>query len=320
MVIKRSPGGESAGGGRSTSKSTCAVPEWSLTVFGDRPASSMSNFSASVNSDLGNGSFWVKVGDAEHVDRCSWKCTRVWSYQLTSDLRDVYFIGYACNGHVWKQFRCLRLSLIGGLRGSTATSALVGCHDGHFKALSRCRLVGSCVRPGENSLRMPMTTFARLTQSQAISQSVAFSSLSMGDTNKFHFFFFISWKSFFHVSFTMVIKIISWWRICRRLAVNFKIHLCNFGMNSDLRECFFWGLCKLVITSTDLWPQEMFTFLKMHAMGARLHGLVRKLFQPSRRACAFFHGRPVGLHAHVPLVRCVSSLSVWGAEQKSACG
>ena len=26
MVIKRSPGGESAGGGRSTSKSTCVVP------------------------------------------------------------------------------------------------------------------------------------------------------------------------------------------------------------------------------------------------------------------------------------------------------
>ena len=43
---------------------------WSsgVTAFGDRPASSMSKFSASVNSDL-----WV------------------WSYQLTSDLRDVYF-------------------------------------------------------------------------------------------------------------------------------------------------------------------------------------------------------------------------------------
>ena len=26
------------------------------------------------------------------VDRCSWKYMRVWSYQLTSDLRDVYFL------------------------------------------------------------------------------------------------------------------------------------------------------------------------------------------------------------------------------------
>ena len=40
-----------------TSKSTCVVPAWSLTAFGDRPASSKSKFSTSVNSDLGNGSF-----------------------------------------------------------------------------------------------------------------------------------------------------------------------------------------------------------------------------------------------------------------------
>ena len=40
MVIKRCPGG--AGGGRSTSKSTCEVPAWTLTAFGDRSASSMS--------------------------------------------------------------------------------------------------------------------------------------------------------------------------------------------------------------------------------------------------------------------------------------
>ena len=31
-------------------------------------------------------------------------------------------------------------------------------------------------------------------------------------------------------------------------------------------ECFFWGLFKPVIASSDLWPQEMFTFLKMLAM------------------------------------------------------
>ena len=74
MVIKRSPGGESAGDGRSTSKSTCtcADPAWSLTAFGDRPASGMSKLSASVNSDLRNGSFWLEIPHAEHVDRCSW--------------------------------------------------------------------------------------------------------------------------------------------------------------------------------------------------------------------------------------------------------
>ena len=57
MLIKRSPGGESAAGGRSTSKSTCVVER---PAFGNRPASSMSKFSASVNSDLGNGFFGSK--------------------------------------------------------------------------------------------------------------------------------------------------------------------------------------------------------------------------------------------------------------------
>ena len=43
-----------------------------------------------------------------------------------------------------------------------------------------------------------------------------------------------------------------------------RIHLCSSGVISDLGECFFWGLCKPVIASTDPWPQdlEMFTFLK----------------------------------------------------------
>ena len=42
-----------------------------------------------MNSDLGNGSFWVKVRDAKHVDRCSLRstCTQVWLHQLTSDLK-----------------------------------------------------------------------------------------------------------------------------------------------------------------------------------------------------------------------------------------
>ena len=69
MVIKWSVGGESE------------------LNFGDRPGSSMSKFSASVNSDLGNGSFWVEIRDAKHVGQCSSISTRVWSNQLTSDLK-----------------------------------------------------------------------------------------------------------------------------------------------------------------------------------------------------------------------------------------
>ena len=64
------------------------------------------------------------------------------------------------------------------------------CHRGHYEGLSRCRLVGSCVLPGENSLHRPTckTTFARLTQSQAISQSfrVFITFRSMRDTTIFH--------------------------------------------------------------------------------------------------------------------------------------
>ena len=50
----------------------------------------------------------------------------------------------------------------------------------------------------------------------------------------------------------MMIKMISWLRICRWLAVNFKIHLCSSGMNSDLMQrMLLSGLCKPVIASTD---------------------------------------------------------------------
>ena len=55
---------------------------------------------------------------------------------------------------------------------------------------------------------------------------------------------------------------ISWGEPAGGRRSTFEIHLCSFGVNSDLGECFFWGLCKLVIASTHLWPQEMFTFWK----------------------------------------------------------
>ena len=34
--------------------------------------------------------------------------------------------------------------------GLGAPQTIIRCHRGHYKSLSRCRLVGSCVRPGEN--------------------------------------------------------------------------------------------------------------------------------------------------------------------------
>ena len=66
MVIKRSPGGEFGGGGRSTWKSTCEVPGWLHLAIDQHP----------VCPNLAP----------------AWTLTSVWSYQLTSDLRDVYFL------------------------------------------------------------------------------------------------------------------------------------------------------------------------------------------------------------------------------------
>ena len=80
------------------------------------------------------------------------------------------------------------------------------------------------------------TTFARLTQSQAISQSfrVFISFRSRRDTT-----FFIFRNSFLYkitVSFTMVIKRSPGGQACRWRAVNFEIHLWSSGKNAD---CIF---------------------------------------------------------------------------------
>ena len=151
------------------------------------------------------------------------------------------------------------------------------------------------------------TTFARLTQSQAISQSfcVFISFTSRRDTRLF-FIFRISFLYKITVSFTMVIKRSPGGQACRWRAVNFEIHLWSSGKNAD---CIFgdrsassmskwrpaWTLtpemipfgtksvtlsmlidllpstmsCRstqVKIASTDLWPQEMFTFSEMLAL------------------------------------------------------
>ena len=146
MVIKRSPGGQATGGGRSTSKSACEVPAWTLTAFGDWPASSMSKFSASVNPDLwvwsyhwpltsemftfwictrilewsqSSGSRYDSLGSTRAAKK---KCTRAAALAMEEPACIFFFLQPACcwashnetqptvSGRVWKQFRCLRLS------------------------------------------------------------------------------------------------------------------------------------------------------------------------------------------------------------------
>ena len=77
------------------------------------------------------------------------------------------------------------------------------------------------------------TTFARLTQSQAISQPfrVFITFRSMRDRTFFIFrnsFFVQNYRFFYHGD-----EKISWWRICRWRAVNFEIYLCSSDMKSD---------------------------------------------------------------------------------------
>ena len=142
------------------------------------------------------------------------------------------------------------------------------------------------------------TTFARLTQSQAISQSfrVFISFRSMRDTTFFHFsklFLIQNYRFLYHGD----------QKISR--AVNFEIHLWSSGMNAD---CIWRSICiqhvqieaglnsdpgndsfwdksvtlsmlidlltstctsrstQVKIASTDLWPQGMFTFSEMLAL------------------------------------------------------
>ena len=83
-----------------------------------------------VNSDLGNGSFWVEICDAKHVDlhvdRRRWRSILVWSHQLTSDLkRRLLFCFWICLR--WSSLKAVSVptSVMGGLRGSIVTSALV---------------------------------------------------------------------------------------------------------------------------------------------------------------------------------------------------
>ena len=124
----------------------------------------------------------------------------------------------------------------------------------------------------------------------------------MRDTTFFHFsklFFIQNYRFLYHGD-----QKISWWTSCRWRAVNFKIHLWSSGrnadciwrsisiqhvqieagLNSDPGNDSFWdkirdaehvdrsthySTCRstqVKIVSTDLWPQEMFTFSEMLAL------------------------------------------------------
>ena len=114
--------------------------------------------------------------------------------------------------------------------GLGAPQTIIRCHRGHYKALSRCLLVGSCVL-AKISFRRPTAPFARLTQSQAISQSIAFSSHQINERYEQVSLFFIFRNSFIY-NYCFLYhgdQRISWWRICRWRAVNFEIHLRSSG-------------------------------------------------------------------------------------------
>ena len=93
MVIKRSRGGESAGGGRSTSKSTCVVPdELGLHLAIDQhlvcPNRARRELWPRKWFFLGRNRLACRsIYSQVHVDRRRWRSILVWSHQLTSDLK-----------------------------------------------------------------------------------------------------------------------------------------------------------------------------------------------------------------------------------------
>ena len=103
MVIKRCPGGESAGGGWSTSKSTCVVPAWTLTSE--------------------NASFGV--------------CASRWSHQLTSDTKRCLLFR-KCYQRLCLKAVSMPAFVIGGLRGSTTTSGSCWFRDVVCKSSGLC--------------------------------------------------------------------------------------------------------------------------------------------------------------------------------------
>ena len=101
MVIKRSPGGEFAGGGRSTWKSTCEVPGWLHLAIDQHP----------VCPNLAPA--WTLTSEFHRIN-----------WPLTSEM---FTFGICTRVLQWSCLKAVSVStfVLGGLRGFTATSDLV---------------------------------------------------------------------------------------------------------------------------------------------------------------------------------------------------
>ena len=117
MVIQRSPGGEHAGGGRSTWKSTSAVPAWSLTAF-DLAIDQHPFCPNRARRELWPRKWFIFTNPRKWFifarNPWRWACRSMELKMYTSlivstDLWPQRCFLYACNGRVWTQFRCLAL-------------------------------------------------------------------------------------------------------------------------------------------------------------------------------------------------------------------
>ena len=142
-----------------------------------------------------------------HVDRRRWR-----SHQLTSDLKRCLLFRKCLR---WSSRKAVSVptSVVGGLGASQRPAILSGvCHRGHYMALSRRRLVGSCVRLGKNFFPAydHVCTLDTVTGNLEVN-SVFITIRSMRDTNKFRIFLNFFRNSFLYiiitVSFTMAIKL-----------------------------------------------------------------------------------------------------------------
>ena len=137
------------------------------------------------------------------------------------------FGAYVFHGRPAGLHRHQRLLLPCQAVGLGAPQTINGCHHGHFKALSscRCRLVGSCVRPGENFLPYDhVCTFDIVTGNLTVDSIFVHHQIYERNEQ-------VSLFLFSKLFFTPFLyhgdqkSMISWWRICSWQAVDFEIHL-----------------------------------------------------------------------------------------------
>ena len=142
------------------------------------------------------------------------------------------------------------------------------------------------------SFRRPTTTFACLTQSRAISQSIGFTIRSMRDTNKFHFFFIFRVSFFIYiitVSFTMVIKISPGEEYAGGGRSTLK-PTCVVPAWTLTSENASFGVC------ASWWSRQLTSDRKIYLLFWKC--LQCRVVSESSFGAYVCHGRPVGLHRH----------------------